>query len=63
MPLLYVAASFDNKTVTVRLPVIEKVSELWSFLEILFEELMCCEQFYTREPITSCVKCTKKGNS
>jgi hypothetical protein len=55
-------ASFDSKTVHVRLPVIEKVTELWNFLEILFEELMCCENFYTSQHLVgACSKCSKQG--
>ncbi|GLG97588.1 Polycomb protein SCMH1 [Gryllus bimaculatus] len=55
-----ITASFDSKSVDVRLPVIEKMSDLWSFLEILFEELMCCENFYTSRPLSGgCPKCTK----
>jgi hypothetical protein len=46
----------------VRLPVIEKVTELWNFLEILFEELMCCENFYTSQHLVgACSKCSKQG--
>ena len=38
----------------------EKVSQLWAFLETLFEELMCCENFYTAQPLRGgCSKCTK----
>lgn len=56
------SASFDSKTVHVRLPVVEKVTELWNFLEILFEELMCCENFYTSQPLVgACSKCCKQG--
>ncbi|RZF47357.1 hypothetical protein LSTR_LSTR017130 [Laodelphax striatellus] len=57
-----ITASFDGKSVTVRLPAIDKRSDLWSFMEILFEEIMCCEQFFSSEPIV-CTKCTtdKKG--
>lgn len=57
-----ITASFDSKTVHVRLPVVEKVTELWNFLEILFEELMCCENFYTSQPLVgACSKCCKQG--
>jgi hypothetical protein len=60
--LFSIPASFDSKTVHVRLPVIEKVTELWNFLEILFEELMCCENFYTSQHmIGACSKCSKQG--
>ncbi|RZF46271.1 hypothetical protein LSTR_LSTR015188 [Laodelphax striatellus] len=52
-----ITASFDGKSVTVRLPAIDKRSDLWSFMEILFEEIMCCEQFFSSEPIV-CTKCT-----
>lgn len=57
-----ITASFDSKTVHVRLPAIEKVTELWNFLEILFEELMCCENFYTSQHMVgACSKCSKQG--
>jgi DnaJ-class molecular chaperone len=57
-----ITASFDSKTVHVRLPTIEKVTELWNFLEILFEELMCCEDFYTSQRMVgACSKCSKQG--
>lgn len=53
-----ITAPFDNKTAPVRLPVIEKPNELWNFLELLFEELMCCENFYSAELVSHCTKCT-----
>jgi hypothetical protein len=60
--LFSIPASFDSKTVHVRLPAIEKVTELWNFLEILFEELMCCENFYTSQHMVgACSKCSKQG--
>ncbi|XP_046986831.1 polycomb protein SCMH1 isoform X1 [Schistocerca americana] len=56
-----ISVAFDSKTVDVRLPAIEKMSDLWSFLEILFEELMCCENFCTSRPLGGlCPKCSKQ---
>lgn len=43
-----IAASFEDKMQTVRLPVIETPEAVWDFMEILFEELRC-ECFYERE--------------
>ncbi|XP_054272651.1 polycomb protein Scm [Macrosteles quadrilineatus] len=57
-----ITASFEGKTVTVRLPVINKQDELTSFLEILFEELLCCEQLYSCQSRSSpCVKCANNN--
>ncbi|KAG8234602.1 hypothetical protein J437_LFUL017105 [Ladona fulva] len=57
-----VTASFAGKTVVVRLPVVEKPADVWNFLEILFEELMCCESLYTNQPMDNgCPKCSKQS--
>ncbi|XP_066998695.1 polycomb protein Scm isoform X2 [Anabrus simplex] len=57
-----ITAAFDSKSVDVRLPLIEKTADLWGFLEILFEELMCCENFYTSRPLVGvCTKCSKQS--
>ena len=54
------AGSGSGNPPTVRLPAMEKVTQLWAFLETLFEELMCCENFYTAQPLRGgCSKCTK----
>lgn len=47
---------------TVRLPVCDDQAQMWSLLESLFEELMCCENFYTAKPLPngSCTKCASK---
>ncbi|XP_046403093.1 polycomb protein Scm isoform X2 [Ischnura elegans] len=57
-----VTASFAGKTVVVRLPVVEKTDDIWNFLEIFFEELMCCENLYTGQPMDNgCPKCSKQN--
>ncbi|KAG8244440.1 protein silencing [Homalodisca vitripennis] len=59
-----ITATFEGKTVTVRLPLIEKPEELSSFLEILLEELMCCEQLFTSQILNSpCTKCPNANGS
>lgn len=56
-----ITANFDNKTNTCKLPIVDKVSMFWNFLENLFEDLMCCENFYTSQPLEGgCTKCTNK---
>lgn len=56
-----ISANYDNKSVMIRLPVIKKIDELWSFLEILLEELLCCENFYSKGSIEGgCTKCLKQ---
>lgn len=54
-------ALFEGKTLTVRLPVVDKLEDLNSFLEILFEELMCCEMLYSSQLLT--IPCTKCPNN
>lgn len=55
-------ANFDGDTHTCRLPPIDKVSAFWNYLESLFEDLMCCENFYTSQPLEGgCTKCANKG--
>jgi len=57
-----ITASFEGKTVTVRLPVIDKQDQLNGFMEILFEELMCCEHLYSSQALSSpCVKCANNN--
>lgn len=53
----FVSVPLDNKNVTLRLPVITTEGELWSFLEILTEEMQCCANFMAREPVV-CEQCT-----
>ena len=54
------AGSGSGNPPTVRLPAMEKVTQLWAFLETLIEELMCCENFFTAQPLRGgCSKCTK----
>ncbi|CAL1261843.1 unnamed protein product [Larinioides sclopetarius] len=57
-----ITANFDGKMHTCRLPPVEKVSSFWNYLEGLFDDLMCCENFYTSQPLESgCTKCVSKG--
>ncbi|XP_054721726.1 sex comb on midleg-like protein 2 [Uloborus diversus] len=57
-----IRANFDGKMHTCRLPPIGSVPSFWSFLESLFEDLMCCENFYTSQPLDGgCTKCASKG--
>lgn len=59
-----ITASFDGRTNTCRLPPVDKVSTFWNYLEGLFEDLMCCENFYTSQPLEGgCPKCANKGPS
>ena len=54
-------ANFGNKPHKKRLPSVEKVSAFWSLLEALLDELGCCENFFSSQPLDAagCVKCTK----
>ncbi|GFW59788.1 polycomb protein SCMH1 [Trichonephila clavipes] len=55
-----ITANFDGKTHTCRLPPVEKVSSFWNYLESVFDDLMCCENFYTSQPLEGgCTKCVK----
>lgn len=55
-------ANLDGQLHTCRLPVIDKVSTFWNYLENLFEELLCCENFYTSQPLQGgCTKCASKA--
>ena len=56
-----ITVSTGSETVTHRLPMIEKVDEFWSTLESIFEDLMCCENFYTQELLTQCTKCVRQS--
>ncbi|XP_013401178.1 polycomb protein Scm isoform X2 [Lingula anatina] len=58
---MVVTAIFSGSTHTKRLPVIEKASAVWSYLEILLEDLFCCENFYSSHPLTGCPKCSITG--
>lgn len=55
-----ITANFSGRSHTTRLPKVDKVSMFWNYLENLFEELMCCENFYTSQPLEGgCSKCGK----
>ncbi|XP_041352567.1 sex comb on midleg-like protein 2 [Gigantopelta aegis] len=55
-----VTANHGNKTNTKRVISVEKVSSFWSFLERLTEDLGCCENFFSSQPVkSSCPKCSK----
>ncbi|KAH8021068.1 hypothetical protein HPB51_012352 [Rhipicephalus microplus] len=60
MPLC--AATFDGQSHTCHLPTVDKVSAFWTYLENLFEELLCCENFYSSQPLQGgCTKCASKA--
>uniref|UniRef100_A0A1S4LTA1 Polycomb protein SCMH1, putative n=1 Tax=Ixodes scapularis TaxID=6945 RepID=A0A1S4LTA1_IXOSC len=55
-------SNIDGRLHTCRLPAIDKVSSFWNYLENLFEELLCCENFYTSQPLEGgCTKCASKA--
>ncbi|XP_064489316.1 polycomb protein SCMH1-like [Ornithodoros turicata] len=55
-------ATVDGQLQTCHLPAMDKVSSFWNYLENLFEELLCCENFYTAQPLEGgCTKCASKG--
>ncbi|XP_037579170.1 polycomb protein Scm isoform X1 [Dermacentor silvarum] len=55
-------ATFDGQSHTCRLPAVDKVSAFWTYLENLFEELLCCENFYSSQPLQGgCTKCASKA--
>ncbi|XP_026275428.1 polycomb protein SCMH1 isoform X1 [Frankliniella occidentalis] len=57
---VHITVPLENKTVTLRLPVITTETDLWTHLEILTEEMQCCANFLVREP-TICEHCTTNG--
>ncbi|KAK3932781.1 Polycomb protein SCMH1 [Frankliniella fusca] len=57
---VHITVPLENKTVTLRLPVITTETDLWTHLEILTEEMQCCANFLVREP-TVCEQCTVNG--
>ncbi|XP_021376792.1 sex comb on midleg-like protein 2 isoform X3 [Mizuhopecten yessoensis] len=58
-----VTANQGNKTHTKRLPVIDKMSSLWSFIERMLEDLGCCENLFTSQPLHGfCPKCGRSKN-
>lgn len=49
-----------NRTYTKRLPSAFKISDFWSYLEGMMEELGCCENFLSSQPLEGrCSKCLK----
>lgn len=55
-------ANFDGQSYTCRLPAVDKVSAFWTYLENLFEDLLCCENFYSSQPVQGgCTKCASKA--
>lgn len=56
------AVNAESQSKSVRLPVVETATDFWSFIEVLFEELRCCENLFSRRaarPGSICSKCTK----
>ncbi|KAK7077941.1 Zinc ion binding [Halocaridina rubra] len=51
----------DGETETHRLTALDKEEDFWNFVESLFEDLMTCENFYTRHPIKQCTKCARQS--
>ncbi|KAG7169610.1 Polycomb protein SCMH1-like [Homarus americanus] len=56
-----IKSTVDGEPETHRLPSLEKVEDFWSVLETLFEDLMCCENFYTQQPVNHCTKCARQS--
>lgn len=52
-------AHFDGEPHTCRLPPVDRVSAFWTCLENLLEELLCCENLYSSQPLLqgACTKC------
>lgn len=44
-----------------RLRALDRVEDFWTTLEALFEELMCCENFYTPTLMAQCTKCERRS--
>ncbi|XP_071540645.1 polycomb protein SCMH1-like isoform X1 [Panulirus ornatus] len=58
---VFIKTTVDGEAETHRLPPLEKVEDFWSVLETLFEDLMCCENFYTQQPVSHCTKCARQS--
>nr|XP_045618397.1 polycomb protein Scm-like isoform X3 [Procambarus clarkii] len=56
-----IKTAVDGEPETHRLPSLDKVEDFWSVLETLFEDLMCCENFYTQQPVSQCTKCARQS--
>ncbi|XP_069959738.1 polycomb protein Scm isoform X4 [Cherax quadricarinatus] len=56
-----IKTNVDGEAETHRLPSLDKVEDFWSVLETMFEELMCCENFYTQKPLSQCTKCARQS--
>lgn len=58
---IVITANQGNKTHTKRLPPIDKVSDVWRFLEKSLEELGCCENLFASQPLHGyCAQCKKE---
>ncbi|KAK2189447.1 hypothetical protein NP493_106g02044 [Ridgeia piscesae] len=59
-----VTARFGGQVHTKRLPIVEKVSSFWSVLEDVLEDLNCCENLFSSQPLEgACPKCSSKVNT
>ncbi|XP_071041062.1 polycomb protein SCMH1 isoform X1 [Parasteatoda tepidariorum] len=57
-----ITANFDGKKHICRLRSFNNATTFWLYLENLLDELMCCENFYTSQPLQGgCIKCANKG--
>ncbi|XP_056016493.1 polycomb protein SCMH1-like isoform X2 [Ostrea edulis] len=57
---IVITANQGNKTHTKRLPPIEKVSDVWRFVEKSLEELGCCENLFASQPLHGyCAQCNR----
>ncbi|XP_014247076.1 polycomb protein SCMH1 [Cimex lectularius] len=57
---IIITASFDNKSVSCQLAPINKESEMWSTINLLCEELLCCANFLSPSPNSQCQKCCNR---
>ena len=57
-----VAANINGRIQHKKLPSMEKVSVFWCFIEGLLDDLGCCENFFSSQPLDGgCSKCNKSA--
>ena len=52
-----VAAKYENQVHTIRLPPVEDFVALDTYLELIKEDLKCCENLLGTSTVASCMKC------
>ena len=60
----FLSAYFNSRTQLKKLPVVDKVSTFWNYIESLLEQLECCDNLVSSQALEArCPKCSKPNET